>query len=140
MDTKLANRLPTALFLCRLSVFVVLLVWVLDKFINPEHAAAVFAKFYFISGLSNGMAYVLGALQLSLVIAFLIGFQKTWSYGLVMLMHGISTVSSYKQFLNPYAEANILFFAAIPMLAACVTLFMLRDYDSRWVVDRPTSG
>ncbi|MGK7908267.1 MAG: MauE/DoxX family redox-associated membrane protein [Synechococcus sp.] len=136
MDTKLANRLPTVLFLLRLSVFAVFLVWVLDKFLNPAHTAAVFANFYFIGNLSATVSYVLGVIQLVILVAFLLGFRKTWSYALVMVMHGVSTFSSYKQFLNPYDGANILFYAAWPMLAACVTLFMLRDYDNRWVIDR----
>ncbi|MEO1134585.1 MAG: hypothetical protein AAFX40_18025, partial [Cyanobacteria bacterium J06639_1] len=106
------------------------------KFINPEHAAAVFAKFYFIPGLSNVASYILGGIQSIAIAAFVMGFQKTWSYSAVLLMHGVSTVSSYQQFLSPYADANILFFAALPMLAGCVALFILRDYDNRWVIDR----
>jgi hypothetical protein len=30
---------------------------------------------------------------------------------------------------------NLLFFAAWPMLAACIALYMLRDLDTRWTVD-----
>ncbi|MEM8715005.1 MAG: hypothetical protein AAF268_15070 [Cyanobacteria bacterium P01_A01_bin.3] len=136
MDTRLANRLPIALFLLRLSIFAVFLVWVLDKFLNPTHTAAVFEGFYSIA-IGNTVAYVLGAVQLVIIVAFVVGFLKTWSYGLVLLMHAVSTVVSFQQYLNPFEGANILFFAAWPMLAACVTLFMLKSYDTRWVVDKP---
>ena len=57
------------------------------------------------------------------------GFLKRFSYGIVLLMHGVSTVSSYQQYLAPYDGANILFFAAWPMLAACLALYLLRDDD-----------
>lgn len=36
------QRLPLALFLMRLGVFIVMLMWTLDKFVNPKHASAVF--------------------------------------------------------------------------------------------------
>jgi hypothetical protein len=38
-------------------------------------------------------------------------------------MHAVSTLSSWKMYLTPFAEGPSLpFFAAWPMLAACVTL------------------
>jgi hypothetical protein len=46
----------------------------------------------------------------------------------------VSTFSSYKQYLAPFEGPNLLFFAAWPMLAACFTLFLLRDQDKKWSV------
>ena len=134
METKLANRLPVVLFGLRLSVFAVFLMWAIDKFVNPDHTAAVFANFYAIGNLSNGISYVLGVIQLAIIVAFLLGVLKTWSYGLVLLMHAASTLVSYKQYLAPYASPNLLFFTAWPMLAACIALFVLRDFDTYWTV------
>ena len=48
---------------------------------------------------------------------------------MILLLHSISTLSSYKNYLDPWTYPNLLFFAAIPMLAACVTLWWLRKYD-----------
>ena len=64
-----------------------------------------------------------------LLLCFALGALRTWSYGLVMLLHVGSTFSSWQQYLNPYEGANRLFFAAWPMLAACIALFPLRDHD-----------
>lgn len=36
------NRLSLSLLGLRLTVFLVMLMWTLDKFIRPEHAAGVF--------------------------------------------------------------------------------------------------
>ena len=44
MDVAVRVRLP--LLLLRLGVFVVMFMWTLDKFLNPNHAAAIFDKFY----------------------------------------------------------------------------------------------
>ncbi|WP_017324271.1 DoxX family membrane protein [Synechococcus sp. PCC 7336] len=136
IETKLSNRLPIVLFILRLSVFAVMVIWVLDKFLNPSHTAAVFSSFYFINNLSSTLAYVIGSLQAIVVVAFLVGFLKKWSYGLVLAMHSVSTLSSYKQYLAPYESVNILFFAAWPMLAACIALYMLRDFDTRWSIGK----
>ncbi|MGX5913970.1 hypothetical protein ACR0ST_04495 [Aliidiomarina sp. Khilg15.8] len=125
-------KLGWSLFLLRLGVFVVMLMWTLDKFVSPGHTAAIFENFYGISGLSTTLAYVIGALQLILIIAFVVGYRKTISYGLVLVLHGISTFSSFPQYLDAFN--NLLFFAAWPMLAACVALFMLREYDHKFAV------
>lgn len=66
----LQRRIPLALLSLRLGVFLVMLMWTLDKFVAPDHAAGIF------------------------------GFD------------------------------NLLFFAAWPMLAACFSLYLLRDQDT----------
>jgi hypothetical protein len=54
------NRLPLVLFLLRLSVFIVMFMWTLDKLLNPKHAAAVYKNFYFIGGIEN-IIFLIGA-------------------------------------------------------------------------------
>ncbi len=126
------NRIPTALFLLRLGVFIVMLVWTLDKFINPEHSAKVFEHFYFLSDISTQVLQIVGGLELLIILAFVAGYKKTLTYGFVLVLHAISTLSSYKMYLAPFD--NLLFFAAWPMLAACFALFYLRDLDTRFTV------
>ena len=128
------SRISLALLLMRLSVFLVFLMWTLDKFFVPDHAAAVFENFYFLGGLGPTVFYVLGALELVLILAFVVGYRKTITYGLVLVLHAVSTLSALPQYLDPFN--NLLFFAAWPMLAACYALFSLRDLDTRWTVDQ----
>ena len=130
------NRLPVALFFLRLGIFVVMFIWTIDKFIRPEHSAAVFENFYFISGFSAVLSYVIGAVEMIIIAGFLLGYQKKWTYGAVLVLHGISTLSSFKQYLSPFEGPNLLFFAAWPMLAACFTLYYLRDQDTLLVVKK----
>ncbi len=126
------RRIPLALFLLRLGVFLVMALWTLDKFVNPQHAARVFAKFYFIGGLGNAAFYAVGAVELVILLGFLAGYQKRVTYGAVLLFHGISTLASFPMYLMPFT--NLLYFAAWPMLAACFALYYLRDLDTKWVV------
>ena len=125
-------RLP--LFLLRIGVFIVMLMWALDKFVRPGHAAGIFKKFYGIDGVSPTVFYVIGALELLLLVGFVTGTAKRYTYGLVLLLHAISTLSSYQQYLAPFD--NLLFFAAWPMLAACIALYLLRDLDTLWAMQK----
>ncbi len=131
------GRLPLALLSLRLGVFVVMFIWTVDKFVRPDHAAKVFAHFYAIASLGNLPLFLLGAVELGVLLAFLTGFKKRFSYGLVLTLHGISTLSSFRQYLAPFDGSNLLFFAAWPMLAACFALYTLRDLDTLWAMDAP---
>jgi putative oxidoreductase len=128
------KKLEFPLFTLRLSVFVVFLLWSIDKIIRPEHAAAVFHHFYFISELKSSVSVAIGAAQLLLSVAFVLGVKKKFTYGLVFLLHLISTAACYKQYMQPYGDINLLFFAAFPMLAASYALYVLRDEDTLWVI------
>ncbi|NYZ64967.1 hypothetical protein H0A36_03035 [Endozoicomonas sp. SM1973] len=129
--TRQENKLQMSLLLIRLTVFLVMFMWTLDKFINPEHAARVYEKFYFIADLDNPVMYVIGSVELVVLLLFVVGYMKKYSYGAVLFFHAISTLSSFKQYVNPFEGANLLFFAAWPMLAACLALFMLRHSDKK---------
>ena len=124
------RRLAISLLLLRLGIFVVMLMWTLDKFVRPDHAASVFSTFYGVNGLDVQLAYVLGALELALLLAFVTGIARRWSYGIVLVLHAGSTLSSWSQYMHPFEGANLLFFAAWPMLAACAALYLLRDSDT----------
>lgn len=129
MNTDIQRKLEISLLSLRLGVFIVMLMWNVDKFARVDHAKAVFEKFYYLAGLGNQIMYAIAGAQLLLILAFLIGVKKRWSYGLVFFIHGVSTVSSFKQYFNPFEGGNLLFFAAWPMLAACFTLYVMRDFD-----------
>lgn len=123
----LPRRLALCLLLLRLSTGLVMMVWACDKLINPEHGAAVLAGFYGVSGVGEQIVRAIGAIQALIVIGFLLGFARTWTYGAVLLMHAVTTFVSWSAYLEPLK--NILFFAAWPMLAALMTLFLFRNED-----------
>ena len=130
------RRIPCCLFLLRVGVFIVMFMWTLDKFVNPDHAAKVYAFFFAIGGLGATAFYVIGGLELLVVLAFGAGFFKRLTYGIVLLLHAASTLAAWRQYLDPFS--NLLFFAAWPMLAACVTLYLLRDLDTLCVIPAGT--
>ena len=132
LSADLNNRIQWSLFSIRLGIFIVMIMWTLDKFINPAHGAQVMNAFYGISGTTHTVFYILGALQLLLVLAFVAGIKKRFTYGLILLMHASSTFASFPRYLDGFN--NLLFFAAWPMLAACFALYLLRDADVKLTV------
>jgi len=132
LSNDVQQKLQWSLLALRLGVFVVMLVWTIDKFVNPSHSMKIFEKFYSVSGMSEIAAYILGGLQLVLLLAFGLGIKKRITYGVIFLMHGASTLSAFNQYFDAFN--NLLFFAAWPMLAACFTLYMLREEDTKFTV------
>ncbi len=130
------NRLPVALFLLRLSIFLVMFMWTVDKFLRPDHAASVFDHFYGLADMGQTIMYVVAALEMALLLAFILGIKRRISYGLVLLLHSASTFSSWYQYSHPFEGSNLLFFAAWPMLAACLMLYLLRDQDNLLTIPR----
>lgn len=130
------TKLEASLLLMRLAIAAFLLVWAVDKVIAPEHAQAVFSHFYFLEP-SQPALKAIGIVQIVVIAAFAAGFAQFWTYGAVLLMHGASTVSSYAQILNPWGgdRPQLLFWAAVPVLAAMIALFVLRDRDRLMSVD-----
>jgi putative oxidoreductase len=133
------RNLPLSLLLLRVGVFVVMLMWTLDKFVNPGHSAAILEKFYFLEGVGTQIVYALGALEMLLILGFVLGYKKPWTYGIVLFLHASSTLSSFGQYLDPWK--HLLFFAAWPMLAACISLYLLRNDDTLFAIDKdPLAG
>jgi putative oxidoreductase len=131
------DRLPVALLLLRLGVFLVLILWTLGKFINPTQQASVYQAYYGVS-LSHATLYLVGALELVLVLAFLLGVQKRLSRALVMLLVGASVLAPGRLYFTPFMDHVLLFFATWTMLAGAFALYALRDYDVLWTVGSPS--
>ena len=131
MDNQ--NRIEVSLLLMRVGIFIVMFAWTIDKFLNPGHAVNIFEGFYFIEGVGQELVLALGVAELILIFAFLGGLWKRHTYGIVMVLHGFSTISSWEKYT---INISLLFFAAIPMLAACIALYLMRDMDVKYTIKR----
>lgn len=127
------DRLRVALLVLRVGLGVFLLLWSIDKIAAPEQTAKIFAHFYK-TPLPAGVAPAVGVLEALLSLALLGGLWKTWTYGAALVLHSISTLSTWSRLLAPFGE-NHLFIAALPVLAAFVALFLLRHEDTLLSLD-----
>ncbi|MEM7195999.1 MAG: hypothetical protein AAF402_13700 [Pseudomonadota bacterium] len=124
------KNLELSLLILRIGVTIVMAVWVLDKFFNPGHAAAVFGGFYGLSGIAENLFVFVGIAQAVIVVCFFVGIAKFWSRLAVLLMAAAGTLTPFAKYLDPFSGPNILFFAAWPMFAAAIVLFLMRDSDT----------
>lgn len=120
-----------ALFLLRLGVFIVMFAWTIDKILNPAHGAKVFEHFYFIKDFGGTLMMAIGVVELFIILAFLTGLWKRVTYGIILIIHSVSTISAWEKYT---VDISLLFFAAWPMLAACAALYMLRDLDVKFTL------
>lgn len=128
-----AKSLALAIAVLRISLGLFLLLWALEKFFIPETTVGIWKAFYLIDiGLS--VPYVIGAAETVLAVAITVGFWRRASYGLGLLLHAVSVLATWKQLLDPWGllsggRPNHLFLAGVPVLAAFVALYLLRDAD-----------
>ena len=117
-----------ALFILRLGLGIFIMLWGLDKLFAPEATVMIFKHFY-LSNIGVTAAYVLGGLETLLGLIIILGKWKKYSYGIAMIMHAVSTLSTTKLLINPFGD-NHLFIAAIPVLAAFIALYLMREEDT----------
>lgn len=98
---KPEDRLPLALFSLRLGVFVVFFIWTVDKLLRPEHVASIFERYYFLTGLGREAMCLIGAVEILLILGFLLGLANCYTYGAVLILHAISIVGRVRQIRYP---------------------------------------
>ncbi|MEX2156877.1 MAG: hypothetical protein WD773_08560 [Gemmatimonadales bacterium] len=127
-----------ALAVLRVSLGVFLLLWGVEKFVIPEVTVRIWGGFYGV-GLAAALVPVVGAVESALALAITVGLWRRVSYGLGLLLHAVSVVSTWRQLLDPWGlrsggAPNHLFLAGVPVLAAFLALYLLRDRDT-WTLD-----
>ena len=123
------RTLAIALLIGRLSVAAFFLVWSLEKVFLPEKQQGVFEAFYG-GAQPEAVIVVLGVIQTALVLAFAAGLFKTATYGALLAMHAVSTLSTTGRLIDPYDGLNHLFWAAVPVLGLLIGMFILRRRDT----------
>ena len=123
------TRLGVVLLFMRITIFVVMAMWTIDKFVNPSHASHVYQAYYGLGGFGVSPITLIAVVEALILLVFVAGRLKFWTYGFVVIVHGVSTLAAWAQYLDPFAGPNLLFFAAWPMWAAAIALFVLRERD-----------
>lgn len=130
------RQVALVLLVLRIGVFLAMFIWILDRLVRPADAMSFYEPLRLLRGAGHGVLYGVAILELVILVSFLMGIQKRWSYGAVLGLNSAWALSSYHQFFAPFVGKNLLFFAAWPMLAACFGLYLLRHMDTLWVIDK----
>ena len=129
--SALEIKLSYVLFMLRVGVFFYLLVWALDKLIRPSHGQMVFKNYYHLPELSLRMVNMIGIVELLILFAFVVGYKQSMTYAAIIIIHGLAT---FVYFLNPWIWSQLAFYASWPVLAVCISLYILREYDVLLIV------
>lgn len=137
-DSIPLRTMALALAVLRISLGVFLLVWSLEKFFIPQTTVGIWKGFYLID-IGPSVPYVIGALESVLALAITVGLWRRVSYGAGLLLHFVSVAATWKQLVDPWGllsggRPNHLFLAGVPVLAAFLALYLLREADV-WTLD-----
>ena len=126
------RRIEIALLIIRLTAAIFIGLWATLKFHHPEWQRNIFEGAYNISFLTitDNLSYFLGTVQIIIILAFVSGFMRTWTYGAMMLMSAAGVIGSLGSFMTYYNYPKNLMLTSIPTLGALIALFILRDMDN----------
>src|SRR5262247_2811371 len=136
MSPEFDRRIPAALLILRFFLGTFLLQWSIEKLILPDAAARIASNFYGVT-LPVGGSYALGVGELIVSLALLLGFYRTISYGLSLLIHTVTVVVSWRQLFDPYGLAKVgshLWISTWPTWGGFAALFLMRAWDA-WTID-----
>lgn len=140
------RNLKLPLFLARLSIFGFLLPWQIARFTGPDLINTVATTHYKVP-VSSTLSTISGVLMIVLLLAFLVGFKKKISYGLVFLIHAAGTIMTIPSLikgakflitsdLSNGFQPTALFLAAVPAAFAMLLLYCLRDEDTMFSLNK----
>lgn len=128
------KNLHLSLLILRLGGAFFLFTWASLKFLRPEWMVSVYNKTYGYTWVTNDFAYAVGVVQFIVALFFLIGFQRTWIYGLVVLIHSTGVIAAMPRIMNYSTFPHNRYLTTVTALAAFIAIFLMRDND-KWTVD-----
>ena len=121
------KRLEIGLFVMRLSLGIFFIALIIQKFLAYRPTTVNFTGFYSIE--TSIFFYPVLFTAIALIIIFLSGLCKTFSYGIFLGLQLVFVGSMYNEMFQPQQPNYVLFWASIPMTGAFISLFLLRDKD-----------
>jgi len=131
-----------SLLALRISIALLVLLWGVDKILDPEHAIAVSDSFYL--GLLSlpSLMPILGVAQVGVSILAMVGLLRTVVDPLILLINLGSMIGVWRSIVDPWGwfldGTNVLFFPSLIVAAGCVVLIAFRDEEGL-VLDRKLS-
>jgi uncharacterized membrane protein YphA (DoxX/SURF4 family) len=126
-----------SLFLLRLSVALLILVWGIDKIVNPAHGAGVAERFYFGFLSAESLMPALGVAEIALAVLVALGVLRSFTLPALAAITGMTLIGVWRSVLDPLGlylgRTNILFFPSLIIFFAVLVLMAFRAED-RWAL------
>ncbi|MBA3670706.1 MAG: DoxX family membrane protein [Gemmatimonadaceae bacterium] len=131
-ENRFTDRRALSLMFLRFSLGALMIVWGLDKFVNPAHGVLVATKFYFGLPMHSFMP-LWGVLQLALGSLVILGLARRIAYPTLAVATGLTMVGVWRSILDPWGwmlkGSNALFFPSLIIFAGALLLIAFRDDD-----------
>lgn len=118
------SKLPRALL--RISLGYLMVIWGVDKLVDPAHGLAVSNRFYFGLFSAPWLMTGFGVMQLILGGLVMAGLWRRYTYPLVAVITGMTLVGVWRSIVDPWGwyltGTNALFYPSLVIFAAAVVL------------------
>ena len=115
------------LFLLRVTIGWLLVLWGIDKFQNVEHGQAVAEAFYFGIGTQAVVQQVFGAVEILLGALVVLGLWRRRAYPLMFAILLITAIGVWKSILDPWGwfldGSQVLFYPSAIIAAGALLLW-----------------
>jgi len=112
--------------LLRVSIGYLLVIWGVDKLINPGHGVAVSKRFYFDLFGVPGWMTVFGVAEALLGVLIIAGLWRRYTYLMAAAITGVTLVGVWRSILDPWGwyltGTNALFYPSFIIFAAVLVL------------------
>lgn len=119
------------LLLLRASLGLLMLVWGLDKIVNPGHGVKVAERFYFGLPLSAAVMPALGVVQIALGVLVMLRVRERVTLAVLVVLNGVTLIGVWRSIVDPWGwyltGTNALFFPSLIIFAGAVVLLAFRE-------------
>ena len=119
------------LLLLRVSLGLLMLVWGLDKIVNPGHGVKVAERFYFGLPLSAAVMPALGVVQIALGVLVMLRVRERVTLAVLVVLNGVTLIGVWRSIVDPWGwyltGTNALFFPSLIIFAGAVVLLAFRE-------------
>ena len=131
------DKLVWGLFCLRFGLGLFIILWGIDKLIDPANAIAIFRSYYIVN-IDWVTTMLVGTAEVVLGAFITLGLYKRYSYALGLLVHATATLARYGILLAPFGK-NDAIIASVPILFAFIALFLCRDFDTKLTLQKKKS-
>jgi len=135
--TNVSNASPTltppqrrTLLLLRISLGLLMLVWGIDKIVNPSHGMKVAERFYFGLPLSAAVMPALGVAQIALGLLVMLRVRERITLAALVVLNGVTLIGVWRSLIDPWGwyltGTNALFFPSLIIFAGAFVLWAFR--------------
>lgn len=122
-----------SLFLLRISLGLLMVIWGLDKLVNVAHGIKVSEHFYLGLVTAPTLLKFFGVVQILLGAAIVLGVFRRFAYPFLALITGITMLSVWRSIVDPWGwileGSNVLFYPSLIIFAGTLVLWAFRGED-----------